>query len=133
MGLRRHKVGREASPTSAAGSTHLSRFDGEVAIIYDHYMARGIKIQGWSAHYDKWVLTQLVKLKLETSEHAVVARIVREWLERHADEHHAIGLTREAFLRESQGEGAKLYSFSRTETSEQTNEPKEEGSARSAG
>ncbi|MBV8200035.1 MAG: hypothetical protein JOZ15_05360 [Acidobacteria bacterium] len=72
---------------------------------------RGRKIQGWSAHYDKWLLSRLIDLGLETSENALVARIVREWIERKAERHAALGLTLEAFLSERQAAGAKLYSF----------------------
>jgi hypothetical protein len=86
-------------------------------------MLRGVKIQGWGAHYDRWVLTKLIELGLETSENALVGRIVREWIEAKADDHRRLNLTPEAFLDESRSTGAKLYSFPKPEHPDKSDEP----------
>lgn len=78
-------------------------------------MARGVKVQGWCAHYDKWVLHRLIEMEMETSENSLVGRIIREWVDRKAEEHAALGLTRQTFLEERQRTGGKLFSFPKSE------------------
>lgn len=74
----------------------------------------GLKIQGWCADYDKWRIQRLMELGLETSESNFVARVVREWLDAHVDDHAQVGITPEAYLREKRRAGeAKLIRFDR--------------------